>query len=111
MNEKVTKTGIAIAMLEKTFSGRAFDPKVCDECWHDLDETAFMKAVFHTCKTLKQAYQGTNLIAIIREKALEEQLKMRREVNGHIEYKWPDEKESKKFLEKLKQSIIKKTEE
>ena len=58
----------AAIFLSSAFPDRKFEPEIYFELLKDLKDEFFLMAVIDVCKTQKEMYPGTNLIAILRER-------------------------------------------
>ena len=55
-------------LIASSFPDRKFEAEVYYELLKDLQDEPFLKAVVDFCKTQKELYPGSNLIAILRER-------------------------------------------
>lgn len=60
-----------IALISKAFPSNQFDVEFYWEFLKDLEDQDFKAAVISIVKTMKEIYPGTNILAAIREKAIE----------------------------------------
>lgn len=68
MNKELCLKGLA--MLTTSFPEKEIISEVVYPCLKDLSEEEYMKAIIVILKTEKQITKATNIIALIREKAL-----------------------------------------
>jgi len=68
MQKEIFKQGLAV--LCATFTDRKFNAKVYWELLNDIDDKQFLLAIKDVCSTITDVYPGTNLIAVIRDRAL-----------------------------------------
>ena len=69
MKNETFKKGLLV--LTGAFPQQKFETEIYWQLLRDLDDESFLKAVVEVCKTLKEIYPGTNLIAILRERSIE----------------------------------------
>lgn len=98
------------AALTATFPSMNFNGQLFWETLNDLDGECFLKAVWNLIKNTKELYPGTNVIAIIRERAkemtIDNRLLLEAETEKERIERWgreavPMPEECKKELEKL----------
>jgi len=85
----------AVLLLSAAFPDRKLEPALYFELLKDLKDEPFMKAAIDVCKTQKELYPGTNLVAILRDRTMQLQqvlptlpkLEGRRWVQPHAEFK------------------------
>lgn len=58
----------SLEILTQVFSQKAFDSEIYWNFLKNLDDEAFLSAVEDVCRTQKEIYPGTNLIAILIER-------------------------------------------
>jgi len=68
MIKQTFDTGMRI--LVGTFPEKSFDMKVFWEMLKDLDDKLYIFAIKDICSTISEIYPNTNIIALIRDKAL-----------------------------------------
>lgn len=67
MNKQIFKRGLGL--LVSCFPDKDFNSTVYWELLQDLSDKAYLKAVKEVCQSQLEIYPGTNIIAIIRQKA------------------------------------------
>lgn len=109
MNKDTFAKGFGL--LCETFS-KQINTAIAYESLKDLDDAAFARAVGYIIKNTTELYPGSNLIAMVRQQALEENKKLHkeREVESRsraliYEEVVPPPEEFKAMMNKLKSAI------